>query len=220
MQTQLTFLQEDSRANPTQLQEKERVKKTIGISGRKCLEQYEKLNQDISWGKMFLELLVGTGDWYSRKCKLTWRLKGTKYKRYYFQLVPLTHRIEETEFGLLPTPTVAEVIQPKEPRTVFGNNRIRSNKGIEGQCKLTDLAMKSMLPTPTTRDYKGSRSTEALKESGRTHTNSLPDAFHQPGKTSQLNPQFVMEMMGFPPDWTELPFLNGETNQSKQEVMP
>jgi hypothetical protein len=36
------------------------------------------------------------------------------------------------------------------------------------------------------------------------------------GKTSQLNPLFVLEMMGFPPNWTELPFLNGETNQSKQ----
>ena len=31
------------------------------------------------------------------------------------------------------------------------------------------------------------------------------------GKTSQLNPQFVAEMMGFPTDWTILPFLNGET---------
>ena len=31
------------------------------------------------------------------------------------------------------------------------------------------------------------------------------------GKTSQLNPQFVAEMMGFPPNWTELPFLSGET---------
>lgn len=26
------------------------------------------------------------------------------------------------------------------------------------------------------------------------------------GKTSQLNPQFVAEMMGFSPDWTVLPF--------------
>jgi hypothetical protein len=37
------------------------------------------------------------------------------------------------------------------------------------------------------------------------------------GTTSQLFPQFVLEMMGFPTDWTELPFLNGEQNQSKQE---
>jgi len=67
-----------------------------------------------------------------------------------------------------------------------------------------------MLPTPATRDYKGARSTEALEESGRTGTNSLPDMFHQPGKSSQLNPLFVAEMMGFPIDWLELPFQNTE----------
>jgi hypothetical protein len=38
------------------------------------------------------------------------------------------------------------------------------------------------------------------------------------GKTSQLNPLFVLEMMGFPPDWTTLPFLSGGTNQLKQQV--
>jgi site-specific DNA-cytosine methylase len=40
------------------------------------------------------------------------------------------------------------------------------------------------------------------------------------GKTSQLNPRFVLEMMGFPPDWTELPFQNGETKVSKQPETP
>jgi len=34
----------------------------------------------------------------------------------------------------------------------------------------------------------------------------------------QLNPQFVAEMMGFPEDWTELPFLNGDKNQLKPTV--
>lgn len=33
----------------------------------------------------------------------------------------------------------------------------------------------------------------------------------EPGKTFQLNPLFVAEMMGFPVNWTELPFQNGET---------
>lgn len=37
------------------------------------------------------------------------------------------------------------------------------------------------------------------------------------GTRSHLSPQFVMEMMGFPTDWTLLPFLSGETNPSKQE---
>lgn len=33
------------------------------------------------------------------------------------------------------------------------------------------------------------------------------------GKTSQLNPLFVAEMMGFPPDWTVLPFQSGGRNR-------
>jgi hypothetical protein len=39
------------------------------------------------------------------------------------------------------------------------------------------------------------------------------------GTTSQLNPLFVAEMMGFPTDWTLLPFLNGEMNLSKDMGM-
>lgn len=45
---------------------------------------------------------------------------------------------------------------------------------------------------------------------------------------SQLNPRFVAEMMGFPPDWSYLPFLTGnaspvpttESSQSKDTAMP
>ncbi len=40
------------------------------------------------------------------------------------------------------------------------------------------------------------------------------------GQSSQLNPRFVAEMMGFPPNWTELPFLNGEQTQSKVMETP
>jgi len=40
------------------------------------------------------------------------------------------------------------------------------------------------------------------------------------GGTSHLNPQFVAEMMGFPTDWTILPFQSGETKASKDTEMP
>ena len=42
---------------------------------------------------------------------------------------------------------------------------------------------------------------------------------NQTGKNSQLNPRFVAEMMGFPPNWTELPFQSGEQSQSKVTEM-
>lgn len=68
-------------------------------------------------------------------------------------------------------------------------------------------------------NYKGSSSTEALKKRGRfkKKADNLADQFAISGKSSQLNPQFVMEMMGFPPNWTELPFRDGEKKASKQE---
>jgi hypothetical protein len=78
-----------------------------------------------------------------------------------------------------------------------------------------------MLPTPNSYDWNTARSEETLQKAKERHKEKgvvLQNSLRQmAGQGSQLSPQFVMEMMGFPTDWTELPFLNGETNQSKQE---
>jgi len=322
-------------ANPTQWQESEKVKRMRDISGRRCLEQYGRLNRHGLWGRMFSELLIGMEGWYSTRCRLTWRLKGTKYNRMFFQLVPSTLPTAGTGFGLLPTPQTMDMNEGlgTAAGTVVGNRVVRKSgndfsiklcqmgqmgllptpKAVEieenyedwqkrmkasgnpknvgkttcnigtmavsgllptpracesierrnmktivdkvengGDVTLTTLAkykggimlptpranestesvetinnrrektgsgmmnltaIARLLPTPATRDYKGARTEESLEESGRNHTNSLPDSFAQLGTTSQLNPRFVAEMMGFPPNWLELPFLNTETNQ-------
>jgi hypothetical protein len=79
-----------------------------------------------------------------------------------------------------------------------------------------------MLPTPTARDYKGGNSLNHLTRveinlKGKikdNHLNQLPNYVKiMTGKTSQLNPLFVEEMMGYPPNWTALPFQNGELKQ-------
>jgi hypothetical protein len=132
-------------------------------------------------------------------------MKSTQVKEGSMHSVTLTRAMA---MGMLPTPAAVDYKQT----TLCESQRDRST--------LPRLMVKMMLPTPATRDYKGARTSEALGESGRNHTNSLPDAFAQTGKTSQLSPQFVLEMMGFPTDWTLLPFLSGETNQSKQGEMP
>jgi len=330
-------------ANPTAQPESGSEKKTSDTCGPKCLESFERFNHVGSWAKTFSALLIGTGDWYSRRCKLTWKLKGTKYNRLYFQLQASTLPTNGTEFGLwlstprayetprseafsrgrtmspseyaqkimLPTPTTMDMLPPKTdkawekemtetrpgrtmpsnlrdvpfrtgllltpttreevvdldkfkkrmekypngttmpnlatqvmgllPTPTLQDARIGPNnigdsqhRAERGSIALADIALgllptpqardwkgesggvqkgndlpaiaNKMLPTPTTRDYKGARSTEALENSGRNHTNSLPDSFSQPGTTSQLNPQFVLEMMGFSPYHTELPF--------------
>jgi hypothetical protein len=264
----LTSSPEDSHANHTHSQASDSAKRMSAICGQKCLEQFEKFNHIGSWAKMFSDLLIGQEGWYSTKCKLTWKLKGTKYNRTYFQLFPSTLHTEETESGLLPTPRTLMPIDAQET-IVIGNRSIRQNgkefganletlasrhllptpmvsygsvakeNQIQGMNKvkngkrvqglhLQDLAFHKMLPTPTARDYKGDRKltdgknlTANGQEMGMTLEQSariiagIPNAT---SKTSQLSPQFVMEMMGFPSDWTLLPFLNGEPNQLKQEA--
>lgn len=84
--------------------------------------------------------------------------------------------------------------------------------------ELDDLASCDLLPTPRTSDYKGAATLENIEKRGRNPlTNSLPDRFAQNGATSQLNPLFVEEMMGFPLMWTALPYLfpDGDKNPLK-----
>lgn len=81
--------------------------------------------------------------------------------------------------------------------------------------ELNDLAACGMLPTPAARDYQPSVSPQALKrKNGKMRTDALCNLpvvlgehhLQNGGKTSQLNPLFVAEMMGFLPDWTVFPF--------------
>jgi hypothetical protein len=84
---------------------------------------------------------------------------------------------------------------------------------------------KRILPTPCANDYKGAYRPESMMASnGMDRKERLNNIYihlnHQyDSKTSQLNPRFVAEMMGFPPNWTELPFLNGGKNPSKDMEM-
>jgi hypothetical protein len=269
------------------------MKDTFGL---KCLEQLEKFNQVGLWVKMFSDLLIGQKDWFSTKCKLTWKLKGTKYGRMYFQLQPSMLHTEGIEFGLLPTITTSDArdfpnklqtgqiqknksgtlsfvrnkdgmkfgasmreivkiqgllptptamdstnatatmksTQVKEgsmhivtlsramtmgmlPSPTASDGGKMSGSPTENQMSLTKLARNQMLPTPTMN--KGKNATFPKSQINRSSLIGELMTTQTIGKTSHLSPQFVMEMMGFPTDWTILPFLNGETNQLKQEGM-
>ena len=175
-------------------------------SGRKCLELFGNYARAGLWAKTFSALLIGTGGWYSTKCRLTWKLKGTKYNRMYFQLAPSTLRTGATEFGLLPTVTAMD--------STGATANMKSTQVKEGSMHSVTLSRAmaaGMLPTPMSQD--GQNSTAPASQAGR---DTLPGMVAATGTTSQLNPRFVLEMMGFPPDWTELPFLSGETKASRQ----
>ena len=60
-----------------------------------------------------------------------------------------------------------------------------------------------MLPTPMAQEHD--------KITGKENQDSLTKRVREEtGKTSQLSPLFVEEMMGFPQNWTALPFQSGD----------
>ena len=243
---------EGFRVNLTPTQVSDLEKKMTDTSGLKCLEQFKRFNHVGLWAKTFSALLIGRTGWYSRRCRLTWNLKGTPYNRMYFLLQVSTHHIEEIESSLLPTPVVMDT--NGGDLTKIDERRARAKeKGINGNgfgTTVAELAKRGLLPTPMAQNrqtdeektmkrkekYGGMKRAMYLENYMALNMLPTPSAGSEkmrgtmtelggagnkmrqiPGATSQLNTRFVMEMMGFPPDWTELPFLNGDKNQSKEE---
>src|SRR5690606_21902599 len=161
-----TYSQEDSPANRIHQQVKDLVRKTIDISGRKCLEQFERFSPGTSWERMFMDSLIGMGDWFSTRCKLTWKMKGTKYNRVFFQLVPSTLPIEEIEFGLWPTPTSVQLDHPErvEKLKATGAKTMMSRAAGENRPNsVLDAAMfYGLIQTPTT--IERAESPEKMRE--------------------------------------------------------
>jgi len=107
----------------------------------------------------------------------------------------------KASLGLLPTPTAMDCTN--------ATATMKSTQVKEGSMHSVTLvrAMSmGILPTPTA-------GSEHSKHSMGEWGGSKNNVRHIPGIYSPLNPQFVAEMMGFTPNWTELPFINGEKNQ-------
>ena len=185
---------EGSPVNRSALQENEKGRRMNATCSQRCLELSESVNPVGSWERTFAGLLIGRTDWFSKRVALTWKISGTPSNRLLFQLVPQALPTEGTEFGLLPTIT-----------TETGR---KSDFKQGGKSMFTALKKTGMLPTPIAQEHD--------KITGKENQDSLTKRARQiTGKTSQLSPLFVEEMMGFPKNWTVLPFQSGEENPSK-----
>jgi hypothetical protein len=112
--------------------------------------------------------------------------------------------------GMLPTPNASDWNTGTKPETYEARRQRHAEKGVNLQMTLRQMAM---LPTPQAQ--------EGEKITGLENQDSMTKRVRQiTGKTSQLNPRFVAEMMGFPHNWTELPFLSGGKNPSKDTETP
>lgn len=136
---QWTLFPEDSPASRTQAQENDLAKRMNATCGPKCLEQFARFPRVGSWAKTFAGLLIGMTAWYSTRCKLTWKLKGTKSNRFYFQLQVSTLHTEGTEFGLLhkkemlPTPSAFDWNTARKPETYEKARQRHKEKGVNLQ---------------------------------------------------------------------------------------
>jgi len=110
--------------------------------------------------------------------------------------------------GMLPTPN------SRDWKDTIGNGKDAPSIGVTRGYSLGQK-LNSMLPTPTCQDAKMKENSPSQQH--KIHELSIAVAG---GSNSQLNPRFVAEMMGFPPNWTELPFQSGEQNQSKDMETP
>ncbi|EHQ26455.1 hypothetical protein Mucpa_2325 [Mucilaginibacter paludis DSM 18603] len=108
--------------------------------------------------------------------------------------------IMAAQHGLIPTVTAMDSTQ--------STAKMRSAQVKEDSMHSMTLSrLIALLPTPTARDWKGPQAKDYQgKES------SLPGTVKfLAGMNGPLNPRFVAEMMGFPANWTELPFRSGGT---------
>ena len=127
--------------------------------------------------------------------------------------------------GLLPTPTAMEIHHRQRVERWKRQGRVSMHETEDGEKNpngLTDfLDFHGLLPTPTARDWKGAPTLENFQRKGKNpHQGSLPDFFARAGRSFQLNPLFVAEMMGFPVNWTVLPFLPGDSSPSRDMETP
>ena len=127
--------------------------------------------------------------------------------------------------GLLPTPTAMEIHHWQRVERWKRQGRVSMHESEDGEKNpngLVDfLDFYGLLPTPTARDWKGAPTLENFERKGKNpQQGSLPDFFARAGRSFQLNPLFVAEMMGFPVNWTVLPFLPGGSSPSRDMETP
>lgn len=179
----------------------------------------------------------------SRPSAVILSVKDIPSSRCLFRLVPSVPRTEGTVSGLLPTPIasdfkvrgpgsqqkglpeiIREMLLPTPTATEIRHRQRVERWKRQGRTSMHETEDGEKNPNGLTDflDFHGLLPT--LEHIGRKGKNprqgGLPDFFAQTGRSFQLNPLFVAEMMGFPTSWTVLPFLPGDSSPSRDTGTP
>lgn len=179
----------------------------------------------------------------SRPSAVILSVKDIPSSRCLFRLVPSVPRTEGTVYGLLPTPIASDfkvrgpgsqqkglpeiirkMLLPTPTATEIHHWQRVERWKRQGRTSMHETEDGEKNPNGLTDflDFHGLLPT--LEHIGRKGKNprqgGLPDSFAQTGRSFQLNPLFVAEMMGFPTSWTVLPFLPGGSSPSRDTGTP
>ena len=241
----LTYSQEGSLVSHFQRQESEGERKMTVTSGRKCFGQYGRYDPLGSLVRTLLESPAWynpavrlrwkvkplfstrlTRKRYSSKNTLSrpsaeiLSVRDIPSSRFLFQLAVSEPRTGGTGYGLL-LPTVQTQglkVCDKNGKTKFMDVSLLPTPTAQDfkrrgpnskQQGLPEAAYKDLLPTPKANSWK------TPCEHGEGSPDLQTYIAKKIGETSQLNPLFVEDMMGYPLMWTTLPFLsqNGDKSQ-------
>lgn len=140
---------EDSHASHTPTQESGWARRTSATYGPRCFALYERSGLATSWGRMLLGYLLGTAEWSSKRCYLTWRQKVIgPSRRLSFQLLVKALPTEGTGYGLSRTPTTAMLNADRAKDPEYANRKISKGQTIT----LADQAKMGLLQTPVADD--------------------------------------------------------------------
>ena len=179
----------------------------------------------------------------SRPSAVILSVKDIPSSRCLFRLVPSVPRTEGTVYGLLPTPIasdfkvrgpgsqqkglpeiIREMLLPTPTATEIHHWQRVERWKRQGRTSMHETEDGEKNPNGLTDFLDSHGLLPTLEHIGRKGKNprqgGLPDSFAQTGRSFQLNPLFVAEMMGFPTSWTVLPFLPGGSSPSRDTGTP
>ena len=225
---QLMLFPADSPASRFPQPGSEEARKMTVTSGLRCLELSRKSGPLGSLEKM----LLGSSQWRSTRCYLTWKGRATKQGRLYFRLVPSMPRTGEIERASW---------AGKENRPIYFIPTPRAgSKSAEHDLKHGNLKGAVMYATPQARDYRtGQRERWRNPARSRNLNDQVAAMYPTPttgaglcggtgnyqqlkalevsgqiteeerrsmaaGNGGQLNPEWVEWLMEFPLGWTDL----------------
>jgi hypothetical protein len=209
----LTSLSGDTPASPSRLPGSDEAIKMTDTSGRKCLE-LSKLSGPLGFVE---KMLLDTSLWASTRCYLTWKPKDTKQGALLFRLSPQTPRTDETDAGLLHTPT-AKANQmapsmnsgwrgPEMWATPSAADSVGTTGGGQNKSLRDDV---KMWPTPIASEAKTNKD---IRPTGK--SNSLTAAVMDQQKTWPTPTAHIHKEGGFPAEYTRnTPTLTAEATEA------